>query len=663
MPRRRTDLKSRTRGSSSGVLPGAPPAPAAPANTALPTISGLAEVGGTLSCSTGTWLNGPTGFAFQWKRAGVAIAGATASTYDEVSADQTTLTTCSVTATNSVGSTTATSAAVGPVTAGGGGGGVDTSPVLINAATQGNAGGTANAVGVTDAAVEVGEILVILVGQGGGGSVTGCNEAATYGAVNTSINVTGTISARAFCINVTTRIPSGTTFTCPKSDASQGGWIEIWRLQSGLAFDRFVTSTTGSAAVDADDGHAPPLYVIGHATFNQNIGSFATPTGYTIGNTQGPGTFGANTIYRRIDDTAAHNSDWTGSTAVIAQVLVIVTAVPPGGGGTVVTNATSLLSAVNAAAAGDTIVLAPGTYAQALFSGKTFSPPITLEAQNPANKPIVQFNFSACSGFVLDGMDFEARATGGTDDYGCGGTCNNLTIKNSRARTVGDRAHILMAYANCNGLIIQDNEFDSGFTSVLLLTCQNVTLRRNNSHGFGEDNFKFSGCTNVLATLNWIHDANTLAGEHADAFQGFSSGGATQNIDIQITKNIVDCRTGSQIQCAFLADMAYVRALLQDNLFLRPANHGVMLTNSSDSSVERNKIYGLDTETVYGANITIAGADSNLLLKDNEAGGLVDTSTPTNRTTSGNTFGISKTAAQLATAVTTFRGLYPTIPS
>src|SRR5207247_10987762 len=58
----------------------------APANTALPTISGVAQAGQTLTGSTGSWTGAPTSFAFQWQRCDSAgatcvdVPGATAAT-------------------------------------------------------------------------------------------------------------------------------------------------------------------------------------------------------------------------------------------------------------------------------------------------------------------------------------------------------------------------------------------------------------------------------------------------------------------------------------------------------------------------------------------------------------------------------------------------------
>lgn len=86
----------------------------APSNTALPVITGTAQVGLVLSCDTGGWLNSPTSFARQWLRDGstTGMTGQTGATYAAVAADATHLVSCRVTATNAIGGTVATSAAV-----------------------------------------------------------------------------------------------------------------------------------------------------------------------------------------------------------------------------------------------------------------------------------------------------------------------------------------------------------------------------------------------------------------------------------------------------------------------------------------------------------------------------------------------------------------------
>ncbi len=47
----------------------------------IPTITGTARVGSILTANTGAWTPAPVGIAFQWKRAGINIPGATGPTY------------------------------------------------------------------------------------------------------------------------------------------------------------------------------------------------------------------------------------------------------------------------------------------------------------------------------------------------------------------------------------------------------------------------------------------------------------------------------------------------------------------------------------------------------------------------------------------------------
>lgn len=99
-------------GANSGNLP------TVPANTVLPSITGTARVGFTLTAANGTWTGreAPV-LSRQWKAAGVAIPGATAATYVPVVADIGKVITVTVTAINIIGKAIATSTATAAVIA------------------------------------------------------------------------------------------------------------------------------------------------------------------------------------------------------------------------------------------------------------------------------------------------------------------------------------------------------------------------------------------------------------------------------------------------------------------------------------------------------------------------------------------------------------------
>jgi len=100
---------SATSSATSAVLP------LAPVNSVLPTISGTAQVGQTLTASTGTWTNSPTGYSYQWRADGADISGATSSTIVLTVAQLGVAITVAVTASNAGGSTVATSSATSAV--------------------------------------------------------------------------------------------------------------------------------------------------------------------------------------------------------------------------------------------------------------------------------------------------------------------------------------------------------------------------------------------------------------------------------------------------------------------------------------------------------------------------------------------------------------------
>lgn len=93
----------------------------APVNTAPPAVTGSTVQGRTLGTTTGTWTNSPTSYSYQWQDCDAfgancaSVAGATAPSYTLAASDAGHTIRSVVTATNSAGSTSATSDQVGPV--------------------------------------------------------------------------------------------------------------------------------------------------------------------------------------------------------------------------------------------------------------------------------------------------------------------------------------------------------------------------------------------------------------------------------------------------------------------------------------------------------------------------------------------------------------------
>lgn len=174
--------------------PVGPVVDAAPVNTVAPVVSGSAIVGGTLSCTTGTWtFNQTPTYTYQWKRDGSDITGATSSTYQLVSADNGEPMSCAVTATNDGGSNSANGNTLTPP-----------STFSITSVTPGDTTVTVTWSAVTGATsynvkygTSPGNYTTTVTGVSSPYQVTGLTDGTTYYFMVVAVNSAGSTNANA----------------------------------------------------------------------------------------------------------------------------------------------------------------------------------------------------------------------------------------------------------------------------------------------------------------------------------------------------------------------------------------------------------------------------------------------------------------------------------
>ena len=231
-----------------------------PANTAAPVISGTPAVGSSLTASTGTWSNTPTSYAYQWKRAGTAISGATASTYTVVSGDVGQALTVTVTASNTAGSASATSASVTATSASWTYAQGVANPTSIPSATTGATIAQAFTTNPT-----AGSLLTALVSWDGTGART---ATVTDNVGGTWVQSTGS----------------------PKLHTSDNQYASLWYCLSAVGGATTVTATFSAAIGFRSiqiDNWTPPSTPI---TFDVGAAAFGTSTTATNGFSSGANT-------------------------------------------------------------------------------------------------------------------------------------------------------------------------------------------------------------------------------------------------------------------------------------------------------------------------------------------------------------------------------------
>ncbi len=290
-----------------------------PVNTASPSISGTTRDGETLTADRGTWTGTPNiTYAYQWRRCDTAgancadIAGATATTYKLTPADVGTTTRVIVTATNTAGSTSATSGAAGRV-----------DPVAPANTVAPTVGGTARD----------GETLTV-----DRGTWTG-TPTITY-----ALQWRRCDSSGGNCADIAGA--TGTTYKLTSADA--GSTVRVVVTATNAA-----GSATATTAATARVAATPPVNTVAPTI------SGTTRDGGTLTVDRGTWTGTPNITYayqwRRCDTTGANCTDISGATSttytltsadVAATIRAVVTATNSAGTAAATTTQTARVDAV-----------------------------------------------------------------------------------------------------------------------------------------------------------------------------------------------------------------------------------------------------------------------------------------------------------------------------
>jgi hypothetical protein len=234
----------------------------APANTVAPSVTGSASPGGTLTCSTGTWSGFPLpSYTYQWKNNGSSIPGETANTYSVVSGDLGDSISCTVTATNSQGASSATSNSQLIVESG---------IALVGSTFKvGNSstGTTSDAVDTTGANL----LIATATWYGTTPSSITDSKGNTWTKLTTSVSTTDQNSAIWYC--VPTSVGSGHTITITNVYTSIG-----FMAFSGASATPFDSEDTSSSASSVTSLALGPLTIPAGGLIIATLGNF-THTG------------------------------------------------------------------------------------------------------------------------------------------------------------------------------------------------------------------------------------------------------------------------------------------------------------------------------------------------------------------------------------------------
>jgi hypothetical protein len=305
-----------------------------------------------------------------------------------------------------------------------------------------------------------------------------------------------------------------------------------------------------------------------------------------------------------------------------------------------VSTVSAFQSALSQAKAGDSILLAPGTYAGLSISNVNIAGgAVTIGSQNNANPAVLStFELQSSSGLSFSHLEFST--VGSSDPYFAFRVYDsqNISYDSILAQgTVGSSSTgpDAFLFQGCNGVSITNSSFNYLPDGLRVTQDSNVTLSGNSFQNLESDGIDASQVSSITISNNTFTNFDPLSGDHPDAIQ-FSTGDTTApSQNITITGNTIVRGAGGAFQGIFLGNeigMTYQNVTVTNNHILGGLGNGIAVGQGSNVLVSGNYVDGYPDQL----SALSVQSSSGVQLNNNFAEGWNYLSTDTGLTQSGN---------------------------
>ena len=290
-----------------------------------------------------------------------------------------------------------------------------------------------------------------------------------------------------------------------------------------------------------------------------------------------------------------------------------------------VSNAAQLSAAISSAHAGDTILLAAGTYSGVVMQNLNFTSAVTItsaDAAHPAT--LTDLYVRGSSGLNFSNLELDASASTAYFPFQVYGSSNvNMSHLWFHGSLDSNSGSSLLMVRESSNVTVSNSEFEQGANALSFLNDDHIQFVGNSFHDLRTDAIRGGGSSYVTVSGNTFTDFHPVEGDHPDAIQFWTTNTTVAAHDIVVTNNVITRGDGGIIQGIFFRDqvgsLPYANVTITDNMLAGTMYNGIMIDGGRNVAISGNTVAGYPDMKSWIRLDNVNGA----VLSHNSAGDLI----------------------------------------
>ena len=263
-----------------------------------------------------------------------------------------------------------------------------------------------------------------------------------------------------------------------------------------------------------------------------------------------------------------------------------------------VSTPSGLSAALQVAQAGDTILLAAGTYSGLSFNNLNFSSSVTIQSADAAHPAtLTNFTMNGSSGLSFNNLEFSAVAA--LDPYYAfriyqsnNVQFSNLNLHGSMDGVPGNDVTGFLLSGNTNVSVV-NSQFQQLATGITQLNNTGLTISGNSFHDIQTDGIDGGGSSYVTISQNNFTNFYPGPTLHPDAIQFWTTNTTSSAHDIVISGNTIVRGVGGVTQGIFMGNelnLPYQNVTITNNSITGELYHGLTIYDGQNVTINGNTV-------------------------------------------------------------------------